>query len=599
MGRQVEYKELSIDISYVGDNGSIVTEKNRIVYHYEENYYPESPVEIYEYWADKGIEFGGRSLHVDAQTETSVKLRARDFDDGKDYFYSIDYNSGTIDYKSVDIASPYASNETKWSIFATKEVGNYQDNMLSGTICGDILEGQTGNDTYFVNNTADRIVEKVGEGKDTVFTDVDFTLEARQSVENLIISYGGSVINLTGNELANTLDDNNDLSVHNNRRDGGAGNDTLISSGGRDVLIGGPGSDSATIDRSGATAALRFVMQSVGGTTTLVGDGTTTTSIGNITLTGGSGADTFTTLDGIDTLNGGDGADTLNGGTGADRLTGGTGSDAFVVDNAGDLVFEASGGGVDRVIASTSYTLQAGQEIEALQLLAATGSANLNLTGNAISQSLVGNNGANVINGGIGRDAMTGRGGDDTYIVDNLGDRVTEAAGGGRDTVLATASYALGAGQEIEALQLLASTGSARLNLSGNAFGQSLVGNNGANVLDGKDGADLLSGRGGADSFQFSTAMGTGNIDRITNFAAEDTMRLSKSVFSALATGQLGEGAFKNISTGSADTGDRILYKQSTGQLFYDADGSGSGAAVKFAVLDNKAALTHGDFFVV
>ncbi|MFY9294198.1 MAG: calcium-binding protein, partial [Methylorubrum rhodinum] len=144
-----------------------------------------------------------------------------------------------------------------------------------------------------------------------------------------------------------------------------------------------------------------------------------------------------------------------------------------------------------------------------------------------------------------------------------------------------------------------ASTGSARFNLSGNAFGQSLVGNNGANVLDGRGGGDVLTGRGGADSFAFSTALGAGNIDRITDFAAEDTMRLSKSVFSALATGQLGEGAFKNISTGNADTGDRILYKQSTGELFYDADGSGSGAAVKFAVLDNKAALTHGDFFVV
>ncbi|WP_460005872.1 calcium-binding protein, partial [Methylorubrum rhodinum] len=452
-----------------------------------------------------------------------------------------------------------------------------------------------GNDTYRVDNVGDRVFERAGEGSDTVRASVSYVLAAGQSIETLELAVGTASLDLTGNELANTLRDN----AGNNRLDGGAGRDTLISLGGRDVLLGGQDSDSAIIDRSGATAALRFVMQSVGGTTTLVGDGTTTTSIGNITLTGGSGADTFTTLDGIDTLNGGAGADTLNGGAGADRLTGGTGNDAFVVDNAGDLVFEASGGGVDRVFASTSYTLQAGQEIEGLQLLAATGSANLNLTGNAISQSLVGNNGANVINGGIGRDAMTGRGGGDTYIVDNLGDRITEAAGGGRDTVLATASYALGAGQEIEALQLLASTGSARFNLSGNEFGQSLVGNNGANVLDGRGGGDVLTGRGGADSFAFSTALGAGNVDRIVDFAAEDTVRLSKSVFSALAPGQLAEGAFKNISTGNADAGDRILYKQTTGELFYDADGSGSGAAVKFAVLDNKAALTHADFLVV
>jgi Ca2+-binding RTX toxin-like protein len=479
--------------------------------------------------------------------------------------------------------------------FSNALIGNAGANTLDGAGGADSLTGGAGNDIYVVDVAGDQVFEKAGEGTDTVRTSVSYVLAAGQSIETLELAAGTASLDLTGNELANTLRDN----AGNNRLDGGAGRDTLISLGGRDVLLGGQDSDSAIIDRSGATAALRFVMQSVGGTTTLVGDGTTTTSIGNITLTGGSGADTFTTLDGIDTLNGGAGADTLNGGAGADRLTGGTGNDAFVVDNAGDLVFEASGGGVDRVFASTSYTLQAGQEIEGLQLLAATGSANLNLTGNAISQSLVGNNGANVINGGVGRDAMTGRGGDDTYIVDNLGDRVTEAAGGGRDTVLATASYALGEGQEIEALQLRASTGSARFNLSGNAFGQSLVGNNGANVLDGRGGGDVLTGRGGADSFAFSTALGAGNVDRIVDFAAEDTMRLSKSVFSALAPGQLAESAFKNISTGNADAGDRILYKQSTGELFYDADGSGSGAAVKFAVLDNKAALTHADVLVV
>ena len=299
------------------------------------------------------------------------------------------------------------------------------------------------------------------------------------------------------------------------------------------------------------------------------------------------------------TLVGNAGVNTLNGGVGADRLTGGAGNDSFIVDQAGDRVVEASGGGTDRVFASTSYVLEAGQEIEGLQLLASTGSANLNLTGNEISQSLVGNNGNNVIDGGVGRDAMTGRGGNDTYLVDNLGDRIAEAVGGGRDTVLTRASYALAAGQEVEALQLLTVTGTARLNLNGNEFAQSVVGNAGANVLDGKGGADVLTGRGGADSFLFSTALGTGNVDRITDFMAEDTVRLSKSVFSALAPGQLAGSAFKNLSAGSVDADDRILYKQATGELFYDADGSGGGVAVRFGVLDNKAALTAADFFVV
>ncbi|MFY9293476.1 MAG: calcium-binding protein [Methylorubrum rhodinum] len=380
------------------------------------------------------------------------------------------------------------------------------------------------------------------------------------------------------------------------------GDDRLIGGAGGDTLDGGAGLD--TVSYEGSPVAVQIDLQ-LGRASGGDAAGDRLLSIENLRggeggdrLTGNAAANRLEGLNGNDALAGGGGNDTLDGGSGADRLAGGYGDDTLVVDNARDQVIEAAGQGSDKVLSAVSYTLAAGQEVEALQLLAATGSANLNLTGNAISQSLVGNNGANVINGGVGRDAMTGRGGGDTYIVDNLGDRITEAAGGGRDTVLASASYVLGEGQEIEALQLLASTGSARFNLSGNAFGQSLVGNSGANVLDGRGGADVLTGRGGADSFVFSTALGAGNVDRIADFAAEDTMRLSKDVFSALAPGQLAESAFKNISTGTADANDRILYKQSTGELFYDADGSGSGAAMKFAVLDTKAALTAADFLV-
>ena len=379
------------------------------------------------------------------------------------------------------------------------------------------------------------------------------------------------------------------------------GADILDGGRGADTLIGGGGNDTFIVD----SASDRIVEAAGGGFDTILTRVSYTLATGQeieslaaadagardaINLTGNAAANTLT---------GNAGANILNGGAGADTMIGGAGSDTYTVDSAGDRVFEAAGGGTDRVFAAASYALQAGQEIESLQLLASTGSAALNLTGNEVGQSLVGNGGANVLNGGGGADILTGRGGNDTYLVDNLGDRVVEARGGGSDTVLTRASYALAAGQEIEALQLLAATGTARLNLNGNEFAQSLVGNNGANVLDGKGGADLLTGRGGADSFVFSTALGAANVDRIADFAAEDTVRLSKSVFAAPAAGQLADSAFKNVSAGSVDANDRILYKQASGELFYDADGSGGGAAVKFAVLDNKAALTAGDFFVV
>ena len=49
----------------------------------------------------------------------------------------------------------------------------------------------------------------------------------------------------------------------------------------------------------------------------------------------------------------------------------------------------------------------------------------------------------------------------------------------------------------------------------------------------------------------------------------------------------------------AADSDDRIVYDQATGSLFYDADGSGSGAALLFAVLDTSPTIAASDFAVV
>ncbi|WP_269780316.1 S8 family serine peptidase [Methylobacterium sp. Leaf118] len=293
------------------------------------------------------------------------------------------------------------------------------------------------------------------------------------------------------------------------------------------------------------------------------------------------------------------GANLLDGRGGNDTLYGEAGNDTYVVDRAGDQVFEAIGRGRDVVNTSVSYTLATGQEIEELRVVDKAAKTTLALTGNGFANKIVGDAGNNRLDGGGGSDALYGDAGNDTYLVDHAGDQVFEATGGGRDAVATSVNYTLTAGQEIEELRVLLSAGDRAINLTGNALAQTVIGNNGANVLNGAWGNDVLTGRGGADTFVFANALGTNNVDRITDFASEDTIRLSKSIFTALAPGDLGPTSFKNISMGTADADDRILYKQSTGELFYDADGAGGSAMVKFAVLDNKVALTAADFFIV
>ncbi|MER9924784.1 family 16 glycosylhydrolase, partial [Mesorhizobium sp. M0048] len=172
----------------------------------------------------------------------------------------------------------------------------------------------------------------------------------------------------------------------------------------------------------------------------------------------------LTGTDAADILKGGNFDDVLDGRGGADRMSGGLGNDTYRVDNAFDVVIEAVGGGTDKVLASVSHALAAGSQIELLATINASGTTAINLTGNEFAQTIQGNAGANIINGRGGADTMTGYGGNDTYYVDNAGDKVNEAVGGGTDKVLASVSHALAAGSQIELLATINASGTTAIN---------------------------------------------------------------------------------------------------------------------------------------
>jgi Ca2+-binding RTX toxin-like protein len=210
------------------------------------------------------------------------------------------------------------------------------------------------------------------------------------------------------------------------------------------------------------------------------GADTLTGTAGEDDLQGRAGNDTLNGLAGNDLLLGEAGNDLLSGGAGADTMTGGTGNDTYDVDDAGDVVTEALNAGTDLVRTTlSSYTL--GANVENLSFI---GAGDFSGTGNAL---------ANVITGGSGADTMAGLAGNDTYVVNNAGDVVIEAANAGTDTVQTTlSSYTLGA--NVENLTFI---GTGDFSGTGNALN---------NRLQGGSGTDTLAGGAGNDTYVIDTA---------------------------------------------------------------------------------------------
>ncbi len=125
----------------------------------------------------------------------------------------------------------------------------------------------------------------------------------------------------------------------------------------------------------------------------------------------------------------------------------------------------------------------------------------------------------------------------------------------------------------------------------------------GRDVINGKLGMDILQGGRGRDFFVFDTPLSLSNVDVINDFhVRDDTIHLENAVFTKLiSTGGLNGNFFRANAGGVAqDNNDYILMDTLSGKLFYDADGSGLGQAIQFAVLvDIVGTVTKSDFVVV
>jgi Ca2+-binding RTX toxin-like protein len=216
-------------------------------------------------------------------------------------------------------------------------VGGGGNDTLNGQGGADLMTGWGGNDTYFVDDADDAIIEQPGGGHDAVFAMASYTLPAE--VEDLTFE-GSGRLNGVGNAADNHITGNGSA----NKLEGGAGNDTLDGAGGADTLTGGTGDDTYVVDdnrdkvnenanqgidtvRSWITRTLETNVENLEllGTAAINGTGNSTANM----ITGNGGANLLSGLGGDDIIGGGAGNDTLVGGAGADLLTGGIGNDVF------------------------------------------------------------------------------------------------------------------------------------------------------------------------------------------------------------------------------------------------------------------------------
>ena len=135
----------------------------------------------------------------------------------------------------------YTKGNGAWSATVTMDDGSkttanvmLDADIFSSTPGVDLMIGGGGNDIYYVDRS-DIVIEKPGEGVDTVVSSVNTILGP--DLENLLLTQ--DAIYATGNERGNSLVGNSQYNV----LSGKAGRDFLYGGRGADILVGGSDRD--------------------------------------------------------------------------------------------------------------------------------------------------------------------------------------------------------------------------------------------------------------------------------------------------------------------------------------------------------------------
>jgi Ca2+-binding RTX toxin-like protein len=541
----------------------------------------------------------------------------------------------TIEADVPDVAEP---------VVVTEIVGTEDDDVLEGgatddTITGlggdDNLDGLEGEDT--VDGGAGDDVVRGGEGADVLLGGAgEDTLQYVGSTSGVTVDlnadgtgaqaasgghaegdtvsgfenvYGSDFDDvLTGNAEDNVLFGYGGVDVI----DGGAGDDVIRGGEGADTLTGGAGEDWLRYlgSESGVTVDLTLdaagFHQASGGDA----DGDIASGFENLygsdfgdTLTGDGDENYIIGFGGDDIIDGGAGNDRINGGAGADTLIGGAGIDNLFYEGSDvGVTVDLSLDGVGQVSAGDA----SGDIISGFENVYGTEFGDT-LTGNGDRNFLLGLDGDDTINGGGGNDVVRGGTGADT-LVGGAGADLLQYAGStagvsiNLDADAAGFQQASGGDAEGDIISEFENVYATNYDdvLVGNGSRNILYSYGGNDILDGGAGNDALRGGAGEDTFVFSTTLGAGNVDSISDFnSADDTIQLDSSVFAGLEAGALDATEFLSNDTGIAETAEQhIIYDNVSGNLYFDSDGSGAAESVLFATLSAGLVLDENDFIL-
>ncbi|CAN7623273.1 M10 family metallopeptidase C-terminal domain-containing protein [Bosea sp. LjRoot9] len=440
-------------------------------------------------------------------------------------------------------------------VFAEIEnlTGSSFGDSLTGDAAVNSLSGGAGNDTLVGGAGADTL--DGGANTDTA----SYAASASAVTVNLAtgVNTGGdaegdvliSIENLVGSAFDDTLRGNGSANV----LTGGAGADTLDGGAGGDTLAGGTGDDIYLVDNAAdvvteaAAEGTDEIRTSLGAYTLSANvENLTYTGTGDFTGTGDGGANLITGGSGNDTLIGAGGADTLNGAGGSDTASYTTSAAAVTVDLATGV---NTGGDAEGDVLISIENLIGSAFDDTL-----SGDVNNNaLTGGAGNDTLNGGAGADTLDGGTGADTLVGGIGDDIYVVDNVSDVVTEAAGEGTDEIRTSlGAYTLSAN-----LENLSFIGTGTFTGTGNASANVITAGAGDDILIGAGGADTLNGAAGSDAASYAASAAAVTVNLATGVntggdAAGDTLTsIENLIGSAFADSLTGDGA-NNVLTGGA-----------------------------------------------